>query len=72
MDRGSKSVVDDEMVLLNFNLICRISVAREFRRVMGMVMLNSASRSSNVLVLATNMWPRGFVWKSWPTVLRPA
>ena len=69
---GRNSVEDDDMVALNFSLICLTKVTREFRIIIGMLMLNSASRSSNDLTLAGSMWPREFKLKSWPTVLKPA
>ena len=72
VDRVSKSADEVVMVDLNFSLICCISVEIEFLRIMGMVTLNSASRTSNVLMLDASTCPQGFVWKSWPTSRKPA
>ena len=69
---GRNSVEDDNMVALNFSLICLTKETREFRIIIGMLMLNSVSRTSNDLTLAGIMWPREFKLKSWPTVLKPA
>ena len=72
VDTDSKSEEEVAMVSLYFSLICRTIVEMELRSIMGMLTLNSASSASKVLTLDATTWPRGFVWKSWPTSLRPA